>query len=158
MKMQITLIGLLFLGAVTFANAQSPEQFAAMEQRMATLELQNRSLLAAVEKLAGKPLRELLAGETISAPAALVATTAPQADPAAEANARIEAQIVNVQRAIAAAEADLAAWDKAQRPDPFAKPKAVKTSKVDLEKERALKATAVARLKEQEASLRSQLQ
>jgi hypothetical protein len=126
-----------------------------MEQRVATLELQNRSLLAAVEKLAGTSLRELLTDT--AAPAAPAPAVPPVTMPPRKDTSHLDAALQKVELQINAAEADLAEFDKALKPDPFAGNKGVRMSKADAAKARAVKESAIARLKAQEATLRAQI-
>lgn len=161
MKMQITPIVLLIVGAVTFATAQTPDQFAALEARIATLEKQNLSLKAAIEATTGRTLAEIL---TSAAPVAAPAPAAVETDPApamAQVNkAAIAVELARVQSQIAAAEAAIAAEDKALRVanDPFASKGGVRMSKADREKDRAIKMEAIANMKAREAMLRARME
>jgi chaperonin cofactor prefoldin len=150
------LIGLFLIGgAVTKSHAQTPDKIAALEQRIATLELQNRSLKTALETLAGRTLTELLTDTGI--PAVNQPSVAPlPVPPARKDTSALEAALKALQSQIEAAEADIAAWDADTRPDPFAERK-MRMSKVDAEKGRAVKQASLSRLKAQQSTLRAQI-
>jgi hypothetical protein len=152
-----TLIVLLIAGVITTAAAQTPAQVSAIEARMAQLELQNRSLKRALEKVAGRPLEEILIESAPATPAPVQTPETPlmsQVDKSALAG-----QIATLQVEIGEAEKALAAWDKKQKQstDPFAEKKGVRMSKVDAEKARSAMVSTLAKLKSQEATLKAQL-
>ena len=155
--LHIILIGLVLTGAaVTKSRAQTPDQVAALEQRIATLELQNRSLITALETLAGRTLAELLTdagNQAVNQPA----VAPPVTPPARKDTSALEASLKTIDAQIEAAEIDLAEFDKASKTDPFSGNKGVRMSKADLAKARTIKESALARLKAQQATLRAQI-
>lgn len=158
MKTQITLIVLLFAAVITPAAAQSPEQFAAQEQRIATLEKQNLSLKAAIEAISGRTLAEILTSAAPAvAPADSPASASAMATQSRKDTSALDAALKALKPQIESAEADLAAFDKALKPDPFSDKKGVRMSKADAAKARAIKESALARLKAQESTLRAQI-
>jgi|GEM_PF-3403483 len=150
MKNQITpiLIGLLIAGAITSATAQTPDQYAALESRIALLEKQNLSLKAAIEATTGKTLGEILVAASPAPIAAIVDEAATTAQPSGPTAGQIAA-IAQVKARIAQIEAA----KKARIPDPFADKPSVKTSKADTEKLLAIENRSLAELVAQLAAM-----
>lgn len=148
-------IGLLFLGAVTPALAQDDAaRIAALEERLKAVETQNYYLKAAVEKVSGMPLTELLkdmaAAAPVTSPPAATVPTAPSApDPAkVAAIAELKTRIAHAEKTMA----DEAKAEAKRKNDPFAKG-GVSTSKADAEKRAGLQARAIAEMKAQLAAM-----
>lgn len=148
-------IGLLFLGAVAPALAQDDAaRIAALEERLKAVETQNYYLKAAVEKISGVPLAELLkdlsavgGGQSAVMPEATTVKSAP--DPAkVAAIAELKSRIASAQKMME----DEAKAEAKRKSDPFAKG-GVSTSKADAEKRAGLQARAIAEMKAELAAL-----